>query len=159
MDDAEEASAVAVLKALRAFRAADSAMRERAQAELHLGENDLAAVRHLIRAELQGAPVSPTDLSAQLGISSAATAKLLHRLAATGHIRREPNAVDRRAQVIHVTPSAHREVRQNLGSVHQRMLDVARTCRPPSERRSSASWGPWPRPFRRAPRIRTGPTT
>ena len=117
--------AVLVLEALRRFRVADSAMRHRTQAEMDMNETDLLAIRHLISAEARGAAVSPKDLSRVLGISSAATAKLLSRLVESGHVRREPHPRDRRAQVIHATPGAHREVRATLSAMHGRMLDVA----------------------------------
>ena len=118
-------SATAVLKAVGEFRRTDASMRRRTQAELAINETDLLAIRHLIRAERAGESIGPTELSARLGITSAATAKLLSRLATTGHISREPHAVDRRAQVVHVTPRAHQEVKRALGAVHRRMIDVA----------------------------------
>lgn len=114
-----------VLESLRRFRAADSAMRHRTQAEMEMNETDLLAIRHLIAAEARGAAVSPKELSQVLGISSAATAKLLSRLVGSGHIRREPHPRDRRAQVLHATPGAHQEVRATLSAMHGRMLDVA----------------------------------
>ncbi len=125
MDGEGPDTAIAVLKAVRDFRRIDAAMRRRTQAALAINETDLLAIRHLIRAERAGESIGPTELSARLGITSAATAKLLARLASTGHISREPHAVDRRAQVVHATPRAHREVTRALGAVHQRMIDVA----------------------------------
>ena len=118
-------SVTAVLTAVRDFRRTDAAMRRRTQAALAINETDLLAIRHLIRAERAGESIGPTELSARLGITSAATAKLLSRLASTGHISREPHAVDRRAQIVHVTPRAHRDVMRALGAVHQRMIEVA----------------------------------
>ncbi|MEC5150043.1 MarR family winged helix-turn-helix transcriptional regulator [Cryobacterium sp. GrIS_2_6] len=122
-----------VLAALRAFRAADAAMRERARAELAVNETDLVAIRHLIQREARRTPVSPKDLTAHLGISSAATSKLLARLTRTGHIRREAHAVDGRVQLIFATPAAHQEVRRALGGVHERMFAAAEDLEP-SER-------------------------
>ncbi|TFD77883.1 MarR family transcriptional regulator [Cryobacterium sp. Sr8] len=124
-DDDEIVRAMRVLESLRRFRAADSAMRHRTQAEMDMNETDLLAIRHLIAAEARGSAVGPKDLSAVLGISSAATAKLLSRLVESGHIRREPHPSDRRAQLLHATPGAHREVRATLSAMHGRMLDVA----------------------------------
>jgi len=124
-----------VLAALRVFRSADAAMRQRAQAQLAVNETDLLAIRHLIQGEARHTPVSPKDLSAYLGISTAATAKLLARLSRTGHIRREAHAVDGRVQLIYATSSAHREVRRALGAVHGRMFAAAEEL-DPSERRA-----------------------
>lgn len=125
MDEEGPATATAVLKAVRDFRSTDAAMRRRTQAALAINETDLLAIRHLIRAERAGESIGPTELSARLGITSAATAKLLSRMADTGHISRKPHAVDRRAQVVHATPRAYQELERALGAVHQRMIDVA----------------------------------
>jgi DNA-binding MarR family transcriptional regulator len=119
-----------VLAALRGFREADAAMRESARAQLAVNETDLVAIRHLIRGEARSTPVTPKDLSTYLGISSAATAKLLARLSRTGHIRREAHAVDGRVQLIFATTAAHREVRRALGSVHARMFAAAEDLDP-----------------------------
>ncbi|HYI33565.1 MAG TPA: MarR family transcriptional regulator [Glaciibacter sp.] len=117
--------AVEVLRALRRFRVNDTGMRRRAQADMDLNETDLMAIRYLIRAEADGKPASPTELTHILHVSTAATAKLLARLDQSGHIRREPNPRDGRAQVLYATPNAHREVRSTLGDSHRRMLEVA----------------------------------
>jgi DNA-binding MarR family transcriptional regulator len=124
-DGDEVVRAVEVLEALRRFRAADTTMRQRTQSEMDMNATDLLALRHLISAEAEGGSVGPKDLTQLLGISTAATAKLLSRLVESGHIRREPHPHDRRAQVLHATPGAHREVRLTLGSMHRRMLEVA----------------------------------
>jgi len=118
-------SAVDVLRAVRRFRAADLAMRNRVRSGMDMHHTDLVAVRHLIAAEERGESVGPTDLSRYLGISSAATAKLLTRLESAGRLRREPHPSDRRAQVLHATGAAHDEVRLALGAAHQRMLAAA----------------------------------
>ncbi|MDY7543604.1 MarR family winged helix-turn-helix transcriptional regulator [Cryobacterium breve] len=123
-----------VLAALRVFRAADAAMRQRAQAQLAVNETDLLAIRHLIQGEARRTPVSPKDLSVYLGISSAATAKLLARLSRTGHIRREAHAVDGRVQLLYATSAAHQEVRRALGAVHDRMFAAAEGLDPAQRR-------------------------
>jgi DNA-binding MarR family transcriptional regulator len=123
--DGGTAGALEVLRALRRFRVNDTGMRRRAQADMEMNETDLMAIRYLIRAEANGKPASPTELTHVLEVSTAATAKLLARLVRSGHIRREPNPRDRRAQVLYATPDAHREVRSTLGASHRRMLEVA----------------------------------
>ncbi len=124
-DDEGGESATAVLKAVRDFRRLDVEMRRRTQSALDINETDLLAIRHLIRADRAGESLGPTELSARLGISTAATAKVLSRLTRSGHIRREPHAVDRRAQVVHATPRAHLELKRTLGAVHGRMHAIA----------------------------------
>jgi DNA-binding MarR family transcriptional regulator len=133
-DGDEVVRAVEVLEALRRFRTADTTMRQRTQSEMDMNATDLLALRHLISAEAEGASLGPKDLTRLLGVSTAATAKLLSRLVDSGHIRREPHPHDRRAQVLHATPGAHREVRLTLGSMHRRMLEVAEGLSAPQQR-------------------------
>ena len=109
-------TAVDVLRAVRRFRAADVAMRIRARSDMDMNDSDLVALRHLIAAEERSESIGPKDLSVLLGISSAATAKLLSRLEAAGRLRREPHPSDRRA---------HDEIRRVMGAAHQRMLAAA----------------------------------
>ena len=118
-------TAVDVLRAVRRFRAADVAMRIRARSDMDMNDSDLVALRHLIAAEERSESIGPKDLSVLLGISSAATAKLLSRLEAAGRLRREPHPSDRRAQVLHATRRAHDEIRRVMGAAHQRMLAAA----------------------------------
>lgn len=127
-------SAVDVLRAVRRFRAADVAMRIRARSNMEMNDSDLVALRHLIAAEERSESIGPKDLSVFLGISSAATAKLLSRLEAAGRLRREPHPSDRRAQVLHATRRAHDEIRRALGAAHQRMLAAAERLTAPQQR-------------------------
>ena len=116
---------MAVLRAVRRYRVADAAMRHRTQAEMNVNETDLMALRHLIACERKDRVASPKDLSVFLNISSAATAKLLARLAASGHIRREVNPEDGRAQRLFATQSSHEEMRDSLAATHEQMMRVA----------------------------------
>jgi len=119
------ATAVDVLRAVRRFRAADVAMRVRARLDMDMNESDLVALRLLIAAEERSESIGPKDLSVFLGITSAATAKLLTRLESAGRLRREPHPSDRRAQVLHATRRAHDEIRRVVGDAHRRMLAAA----------------------------------
>ena len=134
-EDAQDVErAVEVLRALRRFKAADSAMRAKTQADMDMNETDLLALRYLIAAEAREHPVGPKELAQSLSISSAATAKLLARLTRSGHIVREPHPTDRRAQILHPSPDAHHEVRKTLGDMHERMLFVAQSYAPAEQR-------------------------
>lgn len=110
---------------MRRFRVADAAMRHRAQTEMNVNETDMTAIRHLIACERLHRVASPKDLSEFLNISSAATAKLLSRLTASGHIRREVNPHDGRAQRLFATQSSHEQVRQVLSGTHEQLMQVA----------------------------------
>ncbi|GGI43725.1 DNA-binding MarR family transcriptional regulator [Agromyces flavus] len=121
---------VAVLNALRDYRAAEAAMRRRTRSAMRMGETDLLAIRFLLKSETEGRSVSPKDLSAHLGISSASTTVLIDRLVRSGHVERRPHPTDRRALVIAPTISSDDEVRATLGEMHRRMIDVAEGLAP-----------------------------
>lgn len=121
----ESSHAVPVLDAVRVFLRADEEMRRRLKHEMDMNETDLRAVRLLAAAELANQPVSPRDLSAGLGISSASTTKLLDRLENEGRLRREPHPSDRRGLRVVLTSTMHTEVRDSLGEMHQRMRAAA----------------------------------
>lgn len=57
---------------------------------------DLAAMRHLI----ESGPMTPTELAARLGVSTAAATMVVDRLGALGHASRAPHETDRRKVVI-----------------------------------------------------------
>lgn len=122
--------ALEVLEAMRAYRAAESAMRLRTRDSMGMGEKDLLALRYLLEADRAGTPLSPRDLARRLGISSASTTTLLDRLSRSGHVARRPHPTDRRALVIVATDTAHCEVRSTLGAMHERMMRVARGLSP-----------------------------
>lgn len=60
--------------------------------ELTVNPTDLHAMEHLIMS----GPLSPSELSRRLGVTSAATTTVVDRLTALGHVRREPHPSDRR---------------------------------------------------------------
>lgn len=70
--------------------------------ELTVNPTDLQAMQHLI----MGGPLSPTDLSRRLGISTAATTAVVDRLVAVGHAHREQHPTDRRGVVIVPEPAS-----------------------------------------------------
>jgi DNA-binding MarR family transcriptional regulator len=125
---------VAVLEAMRTYRAAETAMRRRTQASMGMGETDLLALRYLIRAHSAGRTVGPKELAAYLGISSASTTALLDRLEKSGHVERQPSPFDRRALIILPTVATDEEVRSTLGQMHTRMMEVAARLSPEESR-------------------------
>jgi DNA-binding MarR family transcriptional regulator len=125
----EEASRE-VLEALRLYRAADAAMRRRTRTSMAMGENELLAVRFLLRAQ-RTTPASPTQLAQYLGISTSSTTVLIDRLEQSGHVRREAHPTDRRSIVLIATGRSEDEVRATLGDMHERMRGAA--VMPPDE--------------------------
>lgn len=120
----------AVLEAMRAYRAAEFAMRRRTQQSMDMGENELLVLRFLARASQRDELVTPVHLSRYLGITSASTTALLDRLARSGHITREPHPTDRRSVTIRSSARAEEEIRDTLGAMHERMMSVVRPMTP-----------------------------
>jgi DNA-binding MarR family transcriptional regulator len=115
----------AVLKSLRDYRAAETAVRRSTRDSMGMGETDILALRFLLRAQASGKAVVPKDLSQFLGITSASTTSLIDRLVASGHVRREAHPSDRRSIVVIPTVESDTEVRETLGAMHRRMMTVA----------------------------------
>lgn len=122
----DDARSTAVLEAMRAYRAAEVAMRRRTQQAMDMGENELLVLRYLARARQREEYVTPVTLSRYLGITSASTTALLDRLAKSGHITRMPNPGDRRSIIITSSERAEEEIRHTLSSMHDRMMHVVR---------------------------------
>jgi DNA-binding MarR family transcriptional regulator len=133
-DDARRRRAVELLQSFRLYRAAEVAMRRRTRESMSMGENDLLVLRHLLRAQQHGRLVSPSELARYLGVSTASVTAIVDRLVASGHVRRERHASDRRS--IHVVPTAETdgEVRRTLGEMHDRMLEAVLDMSPDETR-------------------------
>jgi DNA-binding MarR family transcriptional regulator len=115
----------AVLKSLRDYRAAETAVRRSTRDSMGMGETDILALRYLLRAQASGKTVAPKDLSQFLAITSASTTSLIDRLVSSGHVRREAHPTDRRSVVVVPTVESDKEVRVTLGAMHRRMMAVA----------------------------------
>lgn len=127
-----DTAVVEMLAALRAFRRADQEMRRRVSADMDMNVTDMQALQFIIAAENHGRTVTPRELAAQLHISTASTTKLLDRLTASGHLTRTPHPSDRRSLVVVPTEHAHREVRDRLARMHERMREIARAVPEPA---------------------------
>lgn len=124
-DDAQRAQGVAVLEAMRTYRAAESAMRRRTQVSMGMGENDLLALRYILTAYQDQRTVGPKELTTYLGISSASTTVLLDRLEKAGRIHRESSPFDRRALILVPVATTDEEIEAALGEVPAKMIEVA----------------------------------
>lgn len=123
---ADDARSASVMEAMRAYRAAEMAMRRRTQQAMDMGESELLVLRYLTRARLRDEAVTPAALSRYLGITTASTTVLLRRLERSGHIVRAPNPADRRSILITSTEKSDAEIRRTLGAMHERMMAVVR---------------------------------
>ena len=73
----ETAGGVDVLNALRAYRAAEAAMRRRTRDSMRMNETDLLAIRYVMQARQAGSSIGPKDLSRILNISTASRRSLV----------------------------------------------------------------------------------
>ncbi|GAA2239530.1 MarR family transcriptional regulator [Herbiconiux moechotypicola] len=123
-DEPSRDRGVAVLEALRGYRAAELAMRRRTQESMGMGENDLIAMRYLLKSHEQGKTVGPKELAQYLGITSASITVLLDRLEKAGHLHRQPSPFDRRALIIvPVVPTDELEA-ATLGDIRPEIIEV-----------------------------------
>ena len=125
--------------ALLEYRAAEEAMRRRTGNLMRMGAADLQALRFLLKAQGENRIVSGRDLGDHLGMTSASVTGLLDRLTKSGHVQRSPHPTSRRSNMITATPGSDTEVRETLGRMHGRMIEVARGL-PASEARIVAGF-------------------
>ena len=61
-----------------------------------LRENDMRALMLIYMADVEGSPLSTSQLAQALGLTSAGGTYLVERMVASGHVVREPHPTDRR---------------------------------------------------------------
>lgn len=102
---------------LREIRELSAAFERRLEAELAVNATDLGAMEHLI----QDGPLSPTELSKRLRVSTAACTTIVDRLSAAGHASRIPNPTDRRGILVVPVPAT---VERALGSILPMVIGI-----------------------------------
>ncbi|MDN4613939.1 MarR family transcriptional regulator [Leifsonia sp. F6_8S_P_1B] len=122
---AERTPGIEVLEAMRAYGAAEAALRRRSEGVLRMSENDISAMRYLLRAQENGRTVGPKELAEYLGIQSSSVTALLDRLERGGHIRREASPFDRRALIVVPVVPEDQLQRAILGDVREEVVRVA----------------------------------
>lgn len=122
-----------VMSAMNTLRRAEERLSEASTRYMKLNKTDMRALHFIIVTQNRGEFATPGEIAHHLEISSAATTKLLDRLARGGHITREPHPSDRRALMIRVTPHTHQSARETVGRQHaKRFVAAARLS--PAER-------------------------
>ncbi|MEN0130169.1 MAG: MarR family transcriptional regulator [Brevundimonas sp.] len=121
----DDESIAELLEAVRRFRRSDTEMRRRISAGMAMNVTDMQALQYVIATESRGEHAHPGGIAAHLAISTAATTKLLDRLAASGHLVRSTHPTDRRSVVVASTPHAHDQIRARLLHMHQEMARIA----------------------------------
>lgn len=117
-------SSVDLLNLLRQYRVAEKSMRDRTRESMRMGETDLVALRHLLRAKAQGTLLRQRDLAEELKISGASVSVLINRLERDGYVKRVPHPDDRRSVAIQIQASSEQEVKETLSAMHTRMLEA-----------------------------------
>ncbi len=130
MTDDEVADVVRVMESLQRWHDAAARMSAASERYMRLNHTDMRAIRFLIAARNQGAVATPGALAAYLGISSAATTKLLDRLERGGHVTRGAHPTDRRALALTVTEHTRHDARETVGRQHARRFAVAAALEP-----------------------------
>jgi DNA-binding MarR family transcriptional regulator len=100
---------------------------------------DANALSQIIWAAETGTPLSPVQLSRQIGMTTGATTILLNRLEAAGHIHRTRESTDRRRVTLRPTPASRQRAREFLGLAGTEIANVLHTT-PPAELRTVATF-------------------
>lgn len=130
IDEANLGQMVRVMDAMFRWREAERRVSEASQRYMRLGETDMKALRLMIVKGDHGEHVTARDISEHLGISSAATTKLLDRLEAGGHVHRTRHPTDRRAIAVVITPETRKAAELTVGREHARRFRVAAMLTP-----------------------------
>ena len=124
LSEDELQQSVAVLEAMSAWSTLERTLSEQSREYMKLGETDMRALRYLIAARRQGVIVMPRMIAGHLGITPAATTKLIDRLEAGGHVTRSPHPADRRSIALEVTEATSASARASVGRSHARRFDA-----------------------------------
>jgi DNA-binding MarR family transcriptional regulator len=104
-----------VIGALHALQSAEAQFRGRMRKRLHLGANELLAVQLISRLQRQGLEVRPDDVTAALGVTSAATSIILTRLVDRRFVTRHSNPSDGRRQYLRLTDELNTAMANAIG--------------------------------------------
>lgn len=130
LSETEVDQVVRVMESLRRWHDAAARMSAVSERYMKLNHTDMRAIRFLVAARNQGIIATPGALAGYLGISSAATTKLLDRLERGGHVTRSPHPTDRRALAIAVTERTRHDARETVGRQHARRFAAAAALAP-----------------------------
>lgn len=122
-----------LMESLAGLREAEQVLSQASRRYMRLNETDMRALHYLIVCANRGLVATPGGIAHHLGVSTAATTKLLDRLEQGGHIKRGPHPTDRRALHITITPETRQAAMETVGRQQaKRFYSAARLT--PSER-------------------------
>jgi DNA-binding MarR family transcriptional regulator len=125
-DHATASSPDDLVSAYHRFRRADADLHARVRAVTGMSENELRVLQYLLASKAEGHDVMPTELTRQLGITSASTTALLDRLERSGALERVNNPSDRRSVLIAPTPAAETILVSTLDEYERRLEALSR---------------------------------
>lgn len=105
---------VVVMQRLRDWAVAFDELHRHLAAWTALPASDANALGQVVWADEQGEPLSPAQLSRQIGMTSGATTVLVDRLEAAGHVTRHRESVDRRRVTLRPTQESRTGYRRFL---------------------------------------------
>ena len=125
IDESDVEQISRLMQALGTLREAERKVSEASARYMKLNEIDMRALHYLIVNENRGRTVTPGDIAGHLGISAAATTKLLDRLERGGHVTRSPHPTDRRALQIRITAQTRQAAYETVGRHQARRFHSA----------------------------------
>jgi DNA-binding MarR family transcriptional regulator len=120
----------AVVAALQQLGEAAHQAQDRAVVELGMNQADVLATRYLLQADRDGQQLSPTDISNLLGITTAASSKLVDRLVEAGKAKRVAHPTDKRAQIVVPTTAAAADVLASYALIHTPLVNAINELTP-----------------------------
>lgn len=119
------AQIVAVMDAMYRWRIAEARLSEASRKYMQLGENDMKALRFIMVMTDRGDHATAKSIADHLGISTAATTKLLDRLERANHVHRTPHPHDRRALAIVIDDKTRAAAQETVGREYARRFRIA----------------------------------
>lgn len=104
-----------LMESLANLREAEQTLSQASRRYMQLNETDMRALHYLIVCSNRELGATPGGIAHHLGVSTAATTKLLDRLERGGHILRSPHPTDRRALHISITPATRQAAMETVG--------------------------------------------
>lgn len=104
-----------LMSAIGELREAEHRLSLASRRYMRLNETDMRALHYLIVCANRDALATPSGIAQHLGISTAATTKLLDRLEKSSHIHRAPHPTDRRALAITISTETRHAAMETVG--------------------------------------------
>jgi DNA-binding MarR family transcriptional regulator len=95
-----------------------------------MNQADVLVTRYLLQADRDGQQLSPTDISNLLGITTAASSKLVDRLVEAGKAKRVAHPTDKRAQIVVPTTAAAADVLASYALIHTPLVNAINELTP-----------------------------